>query len=68
MKVLLIRERPEGFCVSLLTDGGESAGDTQYDTLDEAMSQVYSEYDVSAWKFCPDGVDPLEYIRGRSES
>jgi hypothetical protein len=68
VKVLLIRERAEGFVLSRLTDGGESAGDTQYDTLDEAMSQAYGEYDLSGWKFCPDDVDPLEYIRGRSGS
>jgi hypothetical protein len=68
VKVLLIREKIEGFFLSRLTDRGEPAGDTQHDTLDEAMSQAYSEYDITAWKFCPDGVDPLEYIRRRPES
>lgn len=68
MKVLLIRESIEGFFLPRLTDRGERAGQTQHDTLDEAMSQAYSEYDIIGWKFCPDGVDPLEHIRGRSES
>jgi hypothetical protein len=67
VKVLLIREIVEGFVLSRLTDG-ESAGDTQHDTLDEAMSQAYSEYSISAWKFCSDGVDPLEYVHERSGS
>ena len=68
VKVLVIRERVEGFFLSRLTDRGESAGQTQHDDLDEAMKQAYSEYDIDGWKFCPDGVDPLEYIRRRSES
>src|SRR5216683_1743261 len=63
VRVLLIRERIEGFLLSRLTDRGEPAGQTQHDTLDEAMSQAYSEYDITGWKFCPAGVDPLEYIR-----
>ena len=68
VKVLLISERVEGFVLSRLTERGDPARDTQHDTLDEAMSQAYSEYDITPWKFCPDGVDPLEYIRGLSES
>jgi hypothetical protein len=68
VKLLLIRERVEGFFLSRLTDAGESAGVTQHETLDEAMSEAYSEYDITDWKLCPDGVDPLEYIHRRSES
>jgi hypothetical protein len=35
--------------------------------MDEAMRQTYSEYVVSDWRFCPDGVDPLKYIHAQSE-
>jgi hypothetical protein len=51
-----------------LTDTGELEGETQYDTLDEAMWQAYSDYVLSDWSFCPDGVDPLEYIRAQSDA
>jgi hypothetical protein len=68
VKVLPIRERIGGFFLSRLTDRGEPAGQTQHDTRDEATSQAYSEYDITGWKLCPDGVDPLEYVRRRSES
>jgi hypothetical protein len=69
VKVLLIREGPEGFFLERLTEDGGSAGDTQHDTLDEAMRHAYSEYDsISNWRFCPDDVDPLEYIRAPSDS
>ena len=67
-KVLLITERVDGFVLQRLTDRGEHVGDTQHDTLDEAMSYAYSEYDaISDWRFCPDDVDPLEYIRPQSD-
>jgi hypothetical protein len=64
VKVLLIRERIEGFFLSRLTDRGEPTGETQHDTLDEAMSQGYSEYDITGWKFCPDDVDPWNTSAG----
>jgi hypothetical protein len=35
------------------------------ETLDEAMRQAYSEYTISNWRFCPDDVDPLEYIQAQ---
>jgi hypothetical protein len=67
VKVLLIVERVEGFFLQRLTDRGEHVGDTQHDTLDEAMSYAYSEYDaISDWRFCPDDADPLEYIEAQS--
>ena len=67
VKVLLITERVDGFVLQRLTDRCEHVGDTQHDTLDEAMSYAYSEYDaISDWRFCPDDVDPLEYVQARS--
>ena len=66
-KILLIVERVDGFVLQRLTDRGEHVGDTQHDTLDEAMSYAYSEYNaISDWRFCPDD-DPLEYIQGQSD-
>jgi hypothetical protein len=62
-KVLLIDARVDGFFLERLTDRGEPVGTTQHDTMDEAMWQAYSEYVLSDWRLCPDGVDPLEYIR-----
>ena len=69
VQVLLIRQRPEGFFLERLNEWSESVGTTQHDELDEAMRQAYSEYGrVSDWRLCPDDVDPLEYIRARSDS
>ena len=62
--MLLIDERVDGFFLQRLTDQGEPAGTTQHDTMDEAMWQAYSEYVLSGWRSCPDGVDPLEFMRG----
>ena len=68
VKVLLIAERVDGFFLERFTDRGELVGETQHDTLDEAMWQAYSEYQaISDWRFCPDGADPLEYIQAQSE-
>jgi hypothetical protein len=67
VKVLLIEERVDGFYVKRFTDSGELVSGTLHETMDEAMQQVYSEYDaISEWRFCPDGADPLEYIRAQS--
>lgn len=64
VKVLLIVIEVDGFHLERFTDGGELVSKTQHETMDEAMSQAYSEYDtISDWRFCPDGVDPLQYIR-----
>ena len=69
VQVLLIRQRPEGFFLERLNEWSESVGTTQHDELDEAMRQAYSEYGrVSNCRLCPDDVDPLEYIRARSDS
>jgi hypothetical protein len=67
VKLLLIAERVDGFLVQGFTDSGELVAETRHETMDEAMQQVYSEYEaISEWRFCPDGVDPLGYIRAQS--
>ena len=66
-KVLLITERVAGFVLQRLTDRGEHVGDTQHDTLDEAMSYAFSEYTISKWRSCPDDVDPLAYLQAQSD-
>ncbi|MFZ0975178.1 MAG: hypothetical protein WAN22_23325 [Solirubrobacteraceae bacterium] len=68
VKVVLIDIRVDGFFLERFTDSGELVGETQYDTLDEAMWQAYSDYALSDWSFCPDGVDPLDYIRAQSDA
>jgi len=66
--VLLIAERVDGFFLERFNDRGELVGETQHETLDEAMWQAYAEYDeISDWRFCPDEADPLEYIQAQSE-
>jgi hypothetical protein len=67
VRVLVIAERVEGFFLERFTDRGELVGTTQHDTMEEAMYQAYSEYTISEWRLCPDGVDPLEYIHARSD-
>src|SRR5271168_487391 len=67
VKVLLIAERVDGFFLERFTDRGELVGDTQYETLDEAMRVAYSEYTISNWRFCPDDADPLQYIQAQSD-
>jgi hypothetical protein len=68
VKALLIAQRVDGFFLERFTDHGELVGETQHETLDEAMHQAYSEYDaISNWRFCPDDADPLEYIRAQSD-
>ena len=68
VKVVLIEIRVDGFFLERFTDRGELVGTTQHDTLDEAMWQAYSEYMLSDWSFCPEDVDPLEYIRAQSNA
>jgi hypothetical protein len=64
VKVLLIRQRPDGFILERFSDSGMLVRDTRHDEMDEAMRQAYSEYGtISDWHLCPDRVDPLEYIR-----
>jgi hypothetical protein len=67
VKILLISQRPDGFFLERFTEGGELVGTTRHDEMDEAMREAYSEYgQVSDWRLCPDGADPLHYIRERS--
>jgi len=54
-KFLRIVERVEGFFLQRFDERGEFVGDLQFETLDEAMRHVYSEYDeLSDWRSCPD--------------
>ena len=63
VKMLLITERPEGFFLRRFTEDGDAVQATQHETLDDAMHQAYSEYEsLSGWRFCPDDVDPLDYL------
>jgi hypothetical protein len=67
VKLLLISQRPDGFFLERFTQPGAFVGSTRHDEMDEAMRQAYSEYGtVSKWRLCPDDVDPLQYLRGRS--
>jgi hypothetical protein len=66
-KLLLISQRADGFFLERFTERGEPLATTRHDEMDEAMREAYSEYGaVSEWRLCPDGADPLEYLRGRS--
>jgi hypothetical protein len=67
VKALFIDVRVEGFFLERFNDRGELAGTTQHETMDEAMWQAYSEYEISDWRSCPEDVDPVEYIRALSE-
>jgi hypothetical protein len=52
---LRIIERVEGFSLQRFDERGGFLGDALFETLDEAMNHVYSEYDeVSDWRFCPE--------------
>jgi hypothetical protein len=66
VKVLFIAERVEGFFLERFNDRGELVGATQHETMDEAMSQAYSEFVVADWRSCPGDVNPVEYIRALS--
>jgi len=67
VKALFIDERVEGFFLERFNDRGELVGTTQHETMDEAMSQAYSEYAIAEWRTCPEDVDPVEYIRAHPE-
>jgi hypothetical protein len=67
VKALFIDVRVEGFFLERFNDRGELVGTTQHETMDEAMGQAYSEYELADWRSCPEDVDPLEYLRGRDE-
>jgi hypothetical protein len=66
VKALFIDVRVEGFFVERFNDRGELVGSTRHDTMDEAMAYAYSEYEIADWKACPEGVDPVRYIREHS--
>jgi hypothetical protein len=55
VRFLRIVERVEGFILQRFDERGDSMGDLQFETLDEAMRHVYSEYkEVSDWRSCSD--------------
>jgi hypothetical protein len=58
----------EGFFVERFDDRGVLLGATQHDTMDAAMAYAYSEYELADWKACPEGVDPVQYIREHSDA
>jgi hypothetical protein len=69
VKVLLVRERLEGFFLERLDEDGGVLGATQYETMDDAMREAYSEYGaLSDWAFCPEDVNPVQYLRARPDS
>jgi hypothetical protein len=61
-RVVLVDERVEGFFLERLNDLGELVRTTQHDTMDEAMQTAHSEYELSEWRACPDGINPLNFI------
>ena len=64
VKLLLITQRPDGFFLERFTERGELVGATQHEEMDEAQRTAYADYGpISDWRLCPDGVDPLEYLR-----
>ena len=71
VQVLLISQRPDGFFLQRWNERGEFVGQTRHDEMDDAMREAYADYGrLSGWRLCPDGADPLEYIRrsrGREE-
>jgi NADPH-dependent FMN reductase len=68
VKVLFIDERVEGFFLERFNDRGELVGTTQHETMDEAMWQASSEYELADWRSCPEDVDPVAYIRAHADS
>ena len=58
VKFLRILEKVDGFFLQRFGERGESLGELQFETMDEAMHHVYSEYhEISDWRFCPDDTD-----------
>jgi hypothetical protein len=68
VKALVIDVRVEGFFLERFNERGELVGTTQHETMDEAMWQAYSEYELADWRSCPEDVDPVAYIRAHSDS
>ena len=55
VKSLRIVERVEGFVLQRFDEQGESLGDLLFETMDEAMSHVYSQWrEITDWRNCPD--------------
>src|ERR1700760_180346 len=67
-KALFIDVRVEGFFLERFNDRGELVRTTQHETMDEAMWQAYSEYELADWRSCPEDVDPVAYIRAHFDS
>jgi hypothetical protein len=67
VRALFIDVRVEGFFLERFNGRGELVGTTQHETMDEAMWQAYSEYEIAEWRSCPGDVDPVQYIRTQSE-
>jgi hypothetical protein len=67
VKAVFIDVSVEGFFLERFNDRGELVGTTQHETMDEAMSQAHSEYEIPDWRSCPEGVDPVEYLRPQSK-
>jgi hypothetical protein len=67
VKVLFIDERVEGFFLERFNDRGELVGTTQHETMDEAMWQASSEYEIADWRSCPQDIDPVAYTRAHSD-
>jgi hypothetical protein len=63
VKALFIDVSVEGFFLQRFNDRGEIVSTTQHETMDEAMWQASSEYEIADWRSCPEDVDPVEYIR-----
>lgn len=55
VKFLRIVERVDGFFLQRFDERGESLGDLQFETMDDAMGHVYSQYrEITDWRPCPD--------------
>jgi hypothetical protein len=67
VKVLFIDVRVEGFFLERFNDRGELVGTTEHETMDEAMWQASSEYEIADWRSCPEDVDPVEYLRAHRD-
>ena len=58
VKLLRIVERVDGFFLQRFDERGESSGDLQFETMDQAMQYVYSEYrEITDWRLCRDPAD-----------
>lgn len=59
IKLLRITTRVEGFFLQRFDQRGESLGELQFDTMDDAMWFADSQYPgLSDWQDCPDESSP----------